>query len=406
MVDKVIGSAVVEIRAQLDQLRSDLAVVEAEMAKSGATAGAAFSGGWRAKWEQAKIDISAQMHQFDSDMKARSMSGEFDRIPTAAERADVSIEKVGKSISKVVHLAAGLFGIKTVFDIIYNSVESGAAALEKYATRMQRLNSAIYEGKTARDDLLYSIKGQKDAALEFSKAIEEIERKFDEQKNKEVEAGSTPEDARLRRNERVNEAVDALYKRSARERVRADAAAAAESVEAEKRVAADKLSFQEKAVEAAHQAELEAMSEEDRIRRVYADKRKELEYGLVSARESGNTSAIPKIEAGIKALYATESRLLDEINQKRQKAAQQSGEEMSKSMVDAAEKFAAIMRQATLDTTNAVNAINSSLSGERIAAGIAGLTAALDSLLMNNAAAQNNAFQAGSTIQFYGPTQP
>lgn len=225
MAEKNLGKVYVELEAQLEKLKADLAQARAVAEQAGASAGTAFAEGWRAKWQQASLDMQASMRNMDSDTKARAMSGEFDRIPSAADRANQSVEKLGASFRKIVGLSAGLFGIKVLFDSISSTVEKTATWLEEIATTNQRINSSIFQGARTHEEILHSIKGQKDAAYELSKAIENIEKKYDDMRKAEVEAGSQLDEALSRRNQRVNEATDALFKASSQKEIKESAAA-------------------------------------------------------------------------------------------------------------------------------------------------------------------------------------
>jgi hypothetical protein len=55
-----------------------------------------------------------------------------------------------------------------------------------------------------------------------------------------------------------------------------------------------------------------------------------------------------------------------------------------------AERFAAIMRGAAADTTNALNSLNSALGNDRIASGLVGIQSTLEAILANGQAAQFN----------------
>jgi phage terminase small subunit len=131
----------------------------------------------------------------------------------------------------------------------------------------------------------------------------------------------------------------------------------------------------------------------------------------LEARREAYSLKVAEIEAAKKAKDDAEQQNRDEVYQAhRMQATWMDEVAAAKEAADirkrSAEEFASIMRQSALETTNAVNSINASLSGDRIAAGIAGLTAALDSILMNNAAAQNNAAYAGTASPIFGPYGP
>lgn len=333
MADKVIGSAVVELRADNTKLDAGLAEAQGKVEQAAASTGTAAT---------------------------RNLNQSFSKSLGAVNELRQALTYVAGGIGLIVASAEGLWRVLGKSWADARTV--GLPALDAVYDKMSEIRDEATKIGQALDDSLNPPDG-----------FASLDRQIDALKKKAAGAGTAFADA----TKEDSGGIGWVFRKTF------------DSITGVEQLRQQTLEGNQRAAQQAAQA---AIRELENRREAYA-----LKVAEIEAQKQAKQEAEQQNRDEVYQAQRMQAVWMDEV-----KAAQEAADIRKRS----AEEFAAIMRQATLDTTNAVNAINSSLSGERIAAGIAGLTAALDSILMNNAAAQNNAFQAGSTIQFYGPTQP
>lgn len=333
MADRVIGSTVVEIRADSSKLDAGLAEAKGKVEAAAASTGTAATQG---------------------------ATKSFQKSLGAVNELRQALTYTAASVGLITAAAEGLW--RMLGKSWADARTAGLPALDAVYNKMNEIRAEAVKIGQALDD-----------SLNPPDAFENLDRQIDALKKKAAAAGTAFTDATQEKSGGIGWVFSKTY----------------DAITGIDKIQQATLDGNRRAAQGAANA---AIRELETRREAYRLKVAEIE-------------AVKKEKAEYDDNKAQSERMWDEhIKQFRERKKQE--EELADIRRRSAEEFASIMRQSALETTNAVNAINSSLSGERIAAGIAGLTAALDSILMNNAAAQNNAAYAGSASPVFGPYGP